>query len=202
MKRTKQEAAETRQRILDAALIIFTRKGFTAATLNDIADEADLTRGAIYWHFSDKAALYTTLIQSLLARSAAALGNAANQPDAPLERLRHRLIWMIEQTEVDSDYRAAMELTLFKTEVSPELAEGMRQKSQNMARLVEDFTSMIREAVETGTARPETNPYAAGLAAVGMVMGLTSLWLLDTHAFSIRQQGKAVVDNFLRGIAL
>ena len=54
VRRTKAEAMETRTHILDAAEHVFHRKGVLSASLNDIACEAGVTRGAIYWHFKNK----------------------------------------------------------------------------------------------------------------------------------------------------
>ena len=56
MRRTKSEAEQTRNSILDAALTLFDEQGYTQTTLSSIARQAGVTRGAIYWHFAS----YTT----------------------------------------------------------------------------------------------------------------------------------------------
>ena len=61
MRRTKSEAEKTRQHLLDAALEVFWRKGVTSASLQEIAEEAGVTRGALYWHFANKEALFEAL---------------------------------------------------------------------------------------------------------------------------------------------
>lgn len=61
MKRTKQEADQTKQLILNAALDVFSVKSYDTATLNDIAKRANVTRGAIYWHFEDKISILKEL---------------------------------------------------------------------------------------------------------------------------------------------
>ena len=63
MRRTKEEAAITREQLLKKALAVFSKKGYAATTLQNIAHEADVTRGAIYHHFGGKAELYNTLIR-------------------------------------------------------------------------------------------------------------------------------------------
>ena len=67
MRKTKEEAAITREQLLKKALAVFSKKGYSATTLQDIASEADVTRGAIYWHFGSKAKLYNTLIREYSA---------------------------------------------------------------------------------------------------------------------------------------
>ncbi|WP_272942305.1 TetR family transcriptional regulator [Kingella kingae] len=54
MRKTKEEAQKTRQHLLNAALEVFWRKGVTQASLHEIAVEAGVTRGALYWHFKNK----------------------------------------------------------------------------------------------------------------------------------------------------
>src|SRR5687768_7926109 len=57
VRRTKEDAAATRAAVLDASLRVFSRKGYAATRLEEVAAEAGVTRGAVYWHFADKAEL-------------------------------------------------------------------------------------------------------------------------------------------------
>ncbi|MCL1980772.1 MAG: TetR family transcriptional regulator, partial [Proteobacteria bacterium] len=81
-RKTKQEAQETRNSILDAAVRVFAVKGVGRASLDDIAREAGVTRGAIYWHFANKADLLNTLWDQVL-QFYAPLTQASEAPDEP-----------------------------------------------------------------------------------------------------------------------
>jgi len=61
-RRTKAEAEKTRSRILDAALDVFSSKGYSRTTFVDIAREVDLTKGAVYWHFKTKPDLLAAMV--------------------------------------------------------------------------------------------------------------------------------------------
>ncbi len=74
-RRTKEEAAETRQQILDTALDVFSRKGFSRTTFVDIAEPLGLTKGAVYWHFKSKADLLVALIEETLLHKLSRLDN-------------------------------------------------------------------------------------------------------------------------------
>ena len=65
VRRTKEEAQETRSQILDAAEQAFYERGVARTTLADIAGRAGVTRGAIYWHFSNKSDLLQALLDTL-----------------------------------------------------------------------------------------------------------------------------------------
>lgn len=71
-RKTKQEAQETRQHILDVALRLFSQQGVSSTLLGEIAKAAGVTRGAIYWHFKDKSDLFSEiweLSESILVNS-------------------------------------------------------------------------------------------------------------------------------------
>ncbi len=66
MKKAKEDALQTRQTILDAAFKCFLEKGFKTTSLDMIAKEASVTRGAVYWHFKDKSELYREVVKDTL----------------------------------------------------------------------------------------------------------------------------------------
>lgn len=63
MRKTKAEAEKTRQDLLDAALEIFYHNGVTNTSLQAIAEQAGVTRGALYWHFKNKEDLFDALFE-------------------------------------------------------------------------------------------------------------------------------------------
>ncbi|OUE60679.1 HTH-type transcriptional regulator AcrR [Citrobacter freundii] len=60
-RKTKQQAQETRQHILDVALRMFSQQGVSSTSLAEIAKAAGVTRGAIYWHFKNKSDLFSEI---------------------------------------------------------------------------------------------------------------------------------------------
>ena len=66
MKRSKEDAAITREKLLLAAYRLFSTKGFENTTPADVACEAGLTRGAVYWHFQDKNDLLNQLVIQIM----------------------------------------------------------------------------------------------------------------------------------------
>mgnify|MGYP006304709599 CR=1 FL=1 len=64
MKRTREEAEQTKLHILKAAVELFAKKGYAAATLSEIAEKAAVTRGAIYHHFENKQTLFIELLKN------------------------------------------------------------------------------------------------------------------------------------------
>ncbi len=63
MRRTKAEALQTREKILDTALLLFDELGYSKTSLSAVAKQAGMTRGAIYWHFQNKEEILNALAE-------------------------------------------------------------------------------------------------------------------------------------------
>lgn len=201
MRRTKEDAALTRAQLLDAALKCFQEKGYVNTTLDDIAQRAGTTRGAIHWHFGNKAQLFNTMVRERYAQAATMFQEAFAPGKSPLQQLRHFLICWITYAEENSDFRALLELLSFKTELVPELAAGMQEKIQGLRATQDMLATQIQRGIAAGEIRPEINPHTAAVAAVGIANGITSLWLMDPNSFSLQTTAQESVDLFLRGLA-
>src|SRR3970040_1334202 len=98
-RRTKEAAQETRNHILDAAEQIFSERGGSRTSLADIASAAGMTRGAIYWHFHDKADLFNAMIARVTLPMEDQVCGAWNPSLAdPLAHIRKRLTAVLERT--------------------------------------------------------------------------------------------------------
>jgi len=202
MRRTKAEAEQTRHALLDAALRVFGRLGYDATTLEDIAREAQVTRGAIYWHFKGKAELYRALLSERQQPGLDALSAAFASEAPPLERLRTLLTLSVALLEEDPHYRATMELTLFKTGASPELAPGLAQKVEGLRGLRHSLAALVRVGQQQGSLRPELVPEVVATTVVSLLNGVALTWLLDPEAFSPAAQAAAIADTVVAGLAV
>ncbi|MCW2890197.1 MAG: TetR/AcrR family transcriptional regulator [Streptosporangiaceae bacterium] len=68
----------TRQRLLDAAVGLIADQGFTATTVDQIAERAGVAKGTVYYNFRSKAALFSTLLEYGIERMASRLREAAD----------------------------------------------------------------------------------------------------------------------------
>ena len=66
----KESQLQTRERLLDAALQVFSRRGYYAASVDEIAAEAGYSKGAVYSNFSNKEELFLALIDRRFAKDA------------------------------------------------------------------------------------------------------------------------------------
>jgi len=200
MRKTKEEAAITREQLLKKALAAFSKKGYSATTLQDIASEADVTRGAIYWHFGSKAELYNTLIREYSARGDLIIQQAASEGGSLTEILRRVFVRQLEVIENDREMRALMELYLFKTGPVPELEEGRQQQIESGNSLIEMLAGIMVQGIEAGLLRSDVDPKDMARAYLAFQNGIIQLWLTNPSQFSIKASVNSFADILMAGI--
>jgi TetR/AcrR family acrAB operon transcriptional repressor len=203
VRRTKEDALATRNSLLDAAERVFLAKGVAGTSLNDIAVEAGTTRGAIYWHFQDKADLFNAMMDRVVLPLQRAMDSVACPGDAdPLPHLRAALRQAMHQTVTDPHTRRVFEVATHKVEYVDSLCavreRHLRMRNQSVDRFQQ---TLLRSAAQRGVRLPLPAAQAAqGLHA--LVDGLIQNWLLDPAAFDLEAVGMRAVDAYLGGLGL
>ena len=199
-RRTKQEAALTRNSLLKAALSVFSRTGYSAATLEDVAAEAGVTRGAIYWHFGSKAELYNALLDEYSGRSGQIVQAAAAEGGTLIEILTRVFIRLLAAMEDDPALKEVMNISLFKTERTPDLAPAMQARLEGSQALIRSIAAIMAQGIAAGDLRTDLDPLDMARAFLGFQNGMSYLWLQDPSAFSLKACAPALAEIYLKGI--
>ena len=200
MRRTKEEAAVTRATLLKTALSVFSAKGYAAATLEDVAKAAKVTRGAIYWHFKSKADLYNTLISEFSARGTAVVQQAVAEGGTLIEILRRIFVRVCTLIEEDREIRAVMELTLFKTGLDPDLQTGRKKQIESGNALLRGITEAMSQGIAQGVLRNDMDPADMARAFIAFENGAIQLWLLSPRSFSLKSSAESFADILVAGL--
>lgn len=200
MRRTKEEAEITKQNLLAAGLEVFSRKGYAATRVEDIAKQADVTIGAIYHHFGGKSDLYIALVEQGDAKTNHLAQQVIAEGGTPATILRRLLVRLLQFLEEDSEYRAVVELFMNKTETVPELAAISEQSLAGRRQLAQYLANLIEQGVEVGEFRSTFSPEDAALALLGFMNGMSLIWVQDQEHFSINARAENFVDLFLAGM--
>jgi AcrR family transcriptional regulator len=102
--RREREKQQRHQAILDAAERVFARHGFHGASMNQIAQEAELAPGTLYLYFKDKASLYKDLFRSKLGAMIEEIEKAAKAGSDPLESLRNSVRAQMEFNDRNQEF--------------------------------------------------------------------------------------------------
>jgi TetR/AcrR family acrAB operon transcriptional repressor len=203
VRRSKEDALATRSSLLDAAEHVFLAQGVAGTSLNDIALAAGTTRGAIYWHFRDKADLFNAMMDRVAMPLQSAMAMVEQAPeDDPLPRMKKALREALHQTVVDPQTRRVFEVATHKVEYVDSLCAVRERHLQVRSLWLDRFRHVL---LKSAGARGIKLPVPAGMAAQGLqalVDGIIQNWLLDTDAYDLEALGMKAVEVYLRGLGL
>jgi TetR/AcrR family acrAB operon transcriptional repressor len=200
-RKTKAEAEMTRQRIVDAAFRVFTEKGFTRTTLNNIADAANVTRGAIYWHFKDKVDLLIALSEVIDKASEGARPEGFLEAEVlSLDDLKEEVLRYLRHFEERDRFAVFYEMINHRTEYTEKL-EQVRARAHNTRRqALEKMKEAFVELKGRGLVRSDLDPGNASLSLIALAVGLIEVWLCDRSSFCLAGVAPALLDEFLRSL--
>jgi TetR/AcrR family acrAB operon transcriptional repressor len=202
VRRTKEEALETRYAILDAAERVFQEKGVSHTSLADIATEAGVTRGAIYWHFKNKADLFDAMFQRFMDPLEAQLMKLQERRwDNPLDLLRAQVRLFLDRITEDPRFQRVFEIAWHKCEYVGEMAEIRDNHLECGNRYLNLNEGIFRAAREKGFLPASVDPRQAAVGIMAIIDGLVVNWTLDPTLFPLGRCGMAVVDSYLAGLS-
>jgi len=201
MKRTKEEAAKTRQDLLDAALQVFSRQGYQAARLQDIAKAAGVTRGAIYHHFGSKAELFNSLMDEASAQESGAVEAAIAEGGSLVEVMTRIMTYSLALLQESNRLRQVFEISMFKAGTDPELQTVRLKRAEQTEVLVNNTADIMAQGIANGELRPDLDPYTLARSFIAYQNGVATLWLTNRQAFSLSEQAADFADIFMRGPA-
>ena len=175
VRRTKEEAEETRRLLLKTALKLFSEQGIHSVTLAQVAKAAGVTRGAIYWHFKDKAdmlqAMWNSISEPLEAIYRPRFKASENDPLELLEDVARSVLLQIAG---DEDMQQVIKISM-QALGDPQLAQNAVTSCQKDRA---DLIGVMLRAKTFGSLRSDLTPEAAALAFHGFLDGVMSNWLL------------------------
>ena len=200
-RRTKEEAAATRDSILNAAEKLFVEQGVSRTTLQHIATAAGVTRGAIYWHFDDKGALFNAMMErAILPLEAEMQVLDQAESEDPLVDLRNHMLAVLDRTVNDPGARRVFEIATLKVEFVGEMDAVRQRRKDNMANWMTRAERRIGLAADKGLISRQVDPSRVALALWIMIDGLIRNWMFDPQDFDLIALGKCVIDPYLDGL--
>ncbi len=202
-RRTKEDALATRHRLLDAAELLFQARGVSRTSLNDIALQAGATRGAVYWHFKDKADLFNAMIERVtlpLEESFQRMGQGRS-PD-PLQDIRGAMLDALHRAATDAQMRRVFEVATHKVEYVDEMRAVRLRHLAVRDECVSQLGKGLRQAARMRGGRLPVPAAAAARGLHAMIDGLIGNWLLEPTAFDLLKTGRRALDAYLAGLGL
>lgn len=201
MSRRKADAERTRETILDAAETTFLAQGVSRTTLAHIAQAAGVTRGAIYWHFEDKAALFDALLERVRVPLDEIVDEVVERlGSAPADCLREIALRSLAAISHDLPLQRAATIVLHRCEKleeeHPRICMITRLSEHAEARVEQLF----EQAQVAGTLRADLTPASARRQFHGFLIGVCFDWLQDPKQHSLADESSGIVETLMRGL--
>ena len=201
VRRTKEDAQHTRSQLLDAAEQLFHAQGVSRTSLQDIAAAAGTTRGAIYWHFKDKADLFNAMMERVTLPLEESIQSLGEDPDVdPVEDIRRSVRQALRLVAEDMQVRRVFEIATHQVEY----VEELKAVKERHLQCRNDCLVKIEKGLTVAAGRLKLRLMVPiGLAVHGLhavVDGLIQNWLLDVAAFDLVECGTLSADIYLKGL--
>ncbi|HPF59179.1 MAG TPA: TetR family transcriptional regulator [Candidatus Competibacteraceae bacterium] len=201
VRKTKEEAQETRHRILDAAEQVFQRQGVSRTSLTHIAAEAGVTRGAIYWHFRNKADLYDAMIRRVLDSEEICQARMLAQND-PLRFIHDLTVEFLQRLACDPQYQRVLEIAWHKCEYVDEMAVIRDSHLECGRRFIALLEEAMRCAQEQDQLPAIVCPHQAAVGVMALLDGLMVNWTLEPSLFPLTDYAPGIIDTYLAGLCV
>lgn len=202
-RKTKLQALETRQQILNAAVREFSARGVASTSLTDIANAAGVTRGAIYWHFKNKVELFNGVWEQCEFQiHDLEIEYQTKFPNNPLRILREILIYILRATATDPRRRALMEIIFHKCEFVGEMTSVHEARKALYMEGYGKVESVLKHCVELGQLPKDLHPRQAAILLRAYLTGLMENWLFIPESFDLENQATQFVDTYIEMLKL
>lgn len=202
MRRTKEDAEKTRCAILAAAEELFLQKGVAHTSLEQIARYAGVTRGAVYWHFQNKADLFHAMLNQVRLPPEQLAQRLITDSDAdPLLPLREICVESVRSLAQDQK-RRIFTILLHRCEMTEELRPAQERHHALIAQFIALCERQFEQAARRGLLQASVQPRPAAQALHALVVGLFTDSTRDPNSFDRAGDPAVLIDALFRGLVV
>ncbi len=199
VRKTKEDAELTRQGIIDAARAVFLARGVSRSTLEHIAAEAQVTRGAVYWHFKNKTEIFHAIRDQvflpLIDRMDDTLASESNVD--PLTQIENSLCDTINELSRNIEMQQTYEIMMIKCEYVDEFATVLQQIINNCSNITEKIQLAYERASKQNLLAGSHAPRALALDTHLFFSGLLHMWVKDFDGSRFRFQATELIKSHI-----
>jgi len=184
----------SRHELLDTAIDCFARFGYQATSIDRIAREAGVTKGALYYHFKDKEDLLFEAVKNRVGQWERRVVEEVRPATSAEMRLRQVAHVCLEHATKSNHRRMIVTLMVESLDTSKPLSAEFRA-------MMDRFRTFLREVIESGQRqgefRPGIDPALAARVYAGAVMGAEIQYYQDPEASSLSETLDAFIEQHL-----
>lgn len=199
LSKREQQKENKRLALLDAALAVFSRVGFAAAKMDDVAQEAGVSKGTVYLYFDSKETLFKEMVRAKMSPMLTDVAEVLGDPSmSATDRLKAHLKFFYTKV-LNSDRRQIMRLIMAEGPNFPDLAEFYHANILNRGQAM--IGAIIQQGVDRGEFRQmEGHGLAQNIAAGALVAGIWKLVFDRFQPIDLDAYFDTHVDLILNGL--
>jgi AcrR family transcriptional regulator len=187
---------ETRERIKQVALELFSKTGYDATGVAEICQAAGVSKGAFYHHFPTKQAVFLSLLDEWVQ----SLGEQMlpiTSSQKPIPEALQELAWMMDQVFEDASGRLPVFIEFWRqARHHPEIWEASVAPYHTFRVY---FAGLIQKGIDEGSFRP-VDPQAAAETLVALAVGLLLQGTLDPRGADWGKTTRQSIQFLLEGL--
>ncbi len=186
------------QVLIDAAMDLFASYGYRGTSLSRIARAAGVTKGALYWHFSDKEEFFLAVVDKVLSEWDRP--ERRPKPATNKKEFAKEFLWTFERmAELNEKnpwvLRLLLIITLESHKISPRVLRAMRRANLGYLRTMRE---LVERGKQLGVFDAEVDTLWASTQMFASYLGLANLWYLHGSRFDLRRSLTRKAREFLR----
>lgn len=199
VRRTKDEAEKTRDAILNAAEKVFYKHGVGRSTLEQVAAAAKVTRGAVYWHFKDKAALCEEMMMRIFQPYEEIMAQM-NDSDSktPLDDIQASCLSAFDELSRDKRRQKVLTILFYRCEYVGDLAAMMEHKRTCKDDMWDQSVRLFERARKFKQLSPNWTPQHAATILSALMNGLMMAALEGRKEADLKKGAHECLRSFFR----
>lgn len=198
-RRTKAEAEQTRQSIMASALELVADRGLSGTSLDAIARNAGVTRGAAYWHFRNKTDLFRAILEDWLAPTQRLIAEHLLDRPPSLAHLRAYMHAWLAHVETDERVKTLFRIVFFKVEQVGETGALIEDLNARATQDLQALQLYLNELRSNGEIDRDTDLTLMAASISAFLMGHAQTWLARPEHYSLKESAGPLVARFLNG---
>ena len=200
VRKTKEDAELTRAQIIDAAREVFLTRGVSKTTMEHIAAQAGLTRGAVYWHFKDKTDLFHAMRERVLLPLIDRMDDTflTEGSHDPITRVENFLLGTIQHLNDNLETRQIYEIMMMKCEYVGEFELVLQQILSTCSGITDKICATYERAKQSGHLNETLDPADLAMDTNMFFSGLLHMWVKDTDGTKFRCKAHDLIKAHIK----
>jgi TetR/AcrR family fatty acid metabolism transcriptional regulator len=193
----RRRTGDKRERILDAAVRVFAKKGFHATRVSEVAKAAGVADGTIYLYFQSKDELLVSLFEDRVEKLLAFMSEEL--PKEPTAKAKLRRVIELQLGLLEGERDLAEVITVILRQSTRLMREYAAPK---FGAYLDAIARVVSEGQKAGELRDDVSPHLVARAIFGALDGITMTWALGkAERGGLVRASKQLADLMLRGLA-